>query len=232
MKKLREVSFLLFLFVFLSACSSAGQDPNFIYTVVAGTQTAAVYQTQMAELLFTSTPTQGTLRPTMTLQPTATTYIFVPSPSHTPIPSPSPTRTPRIRTEWPNWKTGEVISMPKGSGENIGTNKKFSDLTGLMVMVVRKNGVKLRPIPSKAIGGPIEVKGSAFTLTGVMNLNDDFGWVFAQVIAADGKTYWVGGSGDIQPNEVFIFYYPKLTPSPTISITPFSTPLLFRTPTP
>ena len=98
---------------------------------------------------------------------------------------------------------------------------------GAVVMVTRRNGVALRSIPSKAISGPMEEEGSAFTLTGVMNKNPEFVWLFVQVIAANGKTYWVGGSeGDenTDPRYSLRFYYPKLTPSPTPSLTPTPTP--------
>ena len=206
--------FLLLILMLLSSCSAQPtQAPGFIYTVVVSTQTASAYRTEMAGLLFpsTSTPTLVTLRPTFTPYPTSTSFVFVPSPSITPTPITTATRTPRIRTEWPDWKTGDVIRMTDGSGENIGTNKRFSVLTGLMVMVVRENGVALRPIPNKAIGGPMEEEGSAFTLTGVMNKNNDFSWLFVQVIASNGQTYWVGGSeGDekADPRKVFVFYYP------------------------
>ena len=229
MEKKRSFSLFLLLFMFLSGCSSSSQEPNFILTVVAGTPTAAAYQTDAAESLYTRTPTPSILRATITLQPTATVYVFVPTPSNTPTMTPSATRTPLIRTEWPDWKTGNVIKMPSGSGWNIGTNKKFSSLTGLMVMVTRRNGVRLRPIPSKAIGGPMEEPGSAFTLTGVMNKDPERVWLFAQVIAVNGKTYWVGGSeGDenTDPTHALRFYYPNLTASPTPS------PTLSQTPTP
>ena len=224
MKKQKNI--LLFsILVFLSACSSQPtQAPGFIFTVVAETQRAAALQTERAESLYTKTPILVTLRPTLTPYPTATTYIYV---ANTPTPTPSATRTPRIRTTWPDWKTGDVIRMPSGSGENIGTSKKFAGLTGLKVIVVRPNGIVLRPIPDKSIGGPKEERGSAFTLTGVMNKNNLFGWLFAQVIAVDGNIYWVGGTeGDenTDPTFALAFYYPELTPSPTPSSTPTPTP--------
>lgn len=233
MKKAASVLSLLF---FLSACSGrATQPPGFIYTIVASTQTAAAYQTEMAELVNTKTPTPITLKATITPYPTQTVYVYTPPPSETPTPTVTLTRTPRVVTEWPDWKSGEVIKMPSGSGGNIGTNKKFSDLTGLMVKVVRKNGVVLRSIPSKAIGGPMEEKGSAFTLTGVMNKNPEFVWLFAQVIAADGNTYWVGGSeGDenTDPTYALAFYYPKLTPSPSPGPSPTLTLTVLPTTSP
>ena len=190
----------------------------------------------MAELLFTSTPTLATLRPTLTLQPTATVFVVQ---FDTPTPSPSPTRTPRIITTWPDWKTGDVVSMPSGSGENIGTNKMFNSLKGLKVIVVRENGVKMRPIPSKAIGGPMEEKGSVFTLTGIMNKNSQFDWLFVQVIAADGNEYWVGGSvtgsehdNGADPTVALKFYFPAKTPTPIPSARSTSTSLAVKTPTP
>ena len=228
MKKKRNFGILILIALVLVACSpKPSQAPGFIFTVVAGTQTAAAYQTEMAESLYTSTPTLATRRPTITPYPTGTTFVFVPSPSITPTPLPSATSTPHIRTEWPDWKTGDVVRLPSGSGGNLGTNKKFSDRTGLMVKVVRRNGVALRSIPSKAIGGPMEEQGSAFTLTGIMNKNPELGWLFAQVIAADGNTYWIGGSeGDenTDPTHALTFYYPYLTASPTPSLTVTPTP--------
>ncbi len=210
------------LFFFLSACSAQPtQPPGFIYTVVAGTQEAAALQTESALRLSGATSTPDMLFPTITLEATATTYIFV---RDTLTPTPSLTRTPRVRTIWPDWRTGNVISV-KGSGG--GTFKKFSDLTGLKVIVIRQNGVKLRSIPNKAIGGPNEERGSVFTLTGIMNKDPKFDWIFAQVIAADGNTYWVGGTiGDLnaEPSASLAFYYPWLTPSPTPSNTPTLTP--------
>ena len=225
MKKQKSI-FLLLILMLLSSCSAQPtQAPGFIYTVVAETQRAAALQTERAESLYTKTPTPATLRATLTLEATPTVYIYV---ADTPTPTPSATRTPRIRTTWPDWKTGDVIRMPSGSGENIGTNKKFASLTGLRVIVARANGVVLRPLPDKSIGGPKEERGSAFTLTGVMNKNNLFGWLFAQVIAVDGNTYWVGGSeGDenTDPTFALAFYYPELTPSPTPSSTPTPTPV-------
>ena len=230
---------LLFMPIFLVACSAQPtQDPNFILTVVSGTQSAAAYRTEMAELLFTSTPTLATLRPTITLQPTSTNFVLK---INTRTPSPSPTRTPRLRTTWPDWNTGDVISMPSSSGASIGVNKKFSSLRGLMVIVVREYGVIMRPIPSKAIGGPWEERGSAFTLTGIMNQNYKYDWIFVQVIAADGKKYWVGGSvsgtendNGMDPTAALKFYYPAKTPSvtPVPSARSTSTSLAVKTPTP
>ncbi len=230
---------LLFMPIFLVACSAQPtQDPNFILTVVAGTQDVAAYQTQMGELLFTSTPTLATLRPTLTLQPTSTVVVLK---INTPTPVPSATRTPRLRTTWPDWDTGDVISMPSGSGGNIGVTKVFGSLKGLMVIVVREYGVMMRAIPNKAMGGPWEEKGSAFTLTGIMNQNYDYGWIFVQVIAADGKKYWVGGSvtgnehdNGMDPTAALKFYYPAKTPSltPVPSARSTSTSLAVKTPTP
>ena len=223
MKKIEKYFWLFLISIFLSACSSSAQDPNFILTVVAETQQVAAHQTEMARLLFTSAPTLATLRPTQTLAATPTTYVFI---ADTPTPTLTPTPTPRIRTTWPAWTDGGVVAMPK-TGGNSGTYKKFSDLTGLMVIVVRANGVKLRPVPSNAIGGPIEERGSAFTLTGLMNKNPKFDWLYVQVIAANGEMYWVGGTlGEIKGDPTFAldFYYPELTPSPTPSNTPTSTP--------
>ena len=223
MKKQRISVVFLFLLVFLSACTQQPtQDPNFIYTVVAGTQEAAAYQTKVARSSFTSTPTLATLRPTITPYPTGTTFVYR---TNTPEPSPTLSPTPYIRTTWPDWKTGEVIRV-RGIP---GTNKLFSSLKGLQVIVVRKNGVKLRSTPNKVVGGPVEEEGSAFTLTGIMNKNSEYGWLFVQVIAADGKTYWVGGSLDdkneeanADPRVSLAFYYPKLTP--TAIVTPSATP--------
>ena len=225
MKKYRNALSFLLLSSFLFACApQATPDPDYIYTAVAGTQKAAVFQTERARSFYTMTPTQATLRPTLTLEATPTIYIFTPD---TLTPSPTVTRTPTLVTTWPEWKTGEVTTMPPGTGQNIGTNKYFRVLDGLQVIVVRENGVGLRSAPNKAVSGPKEEKGSAFTLTGVMNKNPQYGWLFVQVIAADGRSYWVGGDigdKDIDPTVALDFYYPDLTPSPT--------PLGTLTPTP
>lgn len=237
----RKLILLPFIMIFLlGACAAPPtQPPGFILTVVAGTQTAAAYLTNEAESSFTETPIQVELRATITPPPTQTNFVYLVSPSATLTPTASFTPTPSLVTEWPDWQTGEVVRLPSGSGANIGTNKKFSRLVGLKVKVARTNGVALRSIPNKAIGGPFEEKGSAFTLTGVMNRNPEFVWLFAQVIAADGKTYWVGGSeGDenTDPRFALEFYYPKLTPSPTPgpSPTPSTTlsPAITVTPSP
>lgn len=232
MKRKSVLLFLVLTFL-LGACSAPPTEPpGFILTMVASTQTVAAYLTEMAEADFTQTPTPIELRATITPPPTQTGFVYLMTPSSTLTPLPSLTPTPSMRTEWPDWKTGEVVRLSSGSGANIGTNKKFSDLTGLMVKVVRRNGVALRPVPNKAIGGPMEEEGSAFTLTGIMNKNPEFVWLFVQVIASDGNTYWVGGSAGDQntdPRFALEFYYPKLTPSPTPGPSP--TPTITLSPT-
>ena len=233
MKKQRKILQLLIILVFLSACSPQPvEDPGLIFTIVASTQTAAAIQTGGVSSLNTITPTPATLRPTITLQPTNTVYVFVPTSTNTPTPTPSSTPKPVKLTKWPDWRTGTVISFPRGTGWNIGTNKKFSILKGVQVKVVRKNGVKLRSAPNKAIGGPIEERGAIVTLTGVMNKNKDFEWLFAQVIATNGGKYWVGGyEGDeIDPTESLEFYYPIETAVPTLELS--ATPSLIPSPTP
>ena len=84
------------------------------------------------------------------------------------------------------------------------------------------------------IDGPVEEKGSALTLTGIMNRNDNYDWLFVQVIAANGKDYWVGGNvdEDINPKIALDFYYPHLTTSPTPSSTATFTATLNYSPTP
>ncbi len=209
------------LMFFLTACSGQPtQPPGFIYTVVASTQEVAALQTESARRSARETAEPVVLLPTMTLEATATTYIYI---RDTATPTQSLTPTPRMVTVWPDWKKGDVIKMSTGGG----TNKKFSDLVGLEVIVIRSNGVKLRSAPSKAIGGLIEESGSVFMLTGIMNKNPQYDWIFAQVIAVDGNTYWVGGTiGDqnAEPSASLLFYYPWLTPSPTPSNTPTGTP--------
>ncbi|NQU29627.1 MAG: hypothetical protein HQ525_03070 [Anaerolineae bacterium] len=234
MKKINKIVQILCALIFLSACSSQQvEDPGLVFTIVASTQTAAAYQTWEPFSLITNTPTPAILRPTITLQPTNTVYVFVPTSTNTPTPTPSATPKPIKLTKWPDWRTGSVISMPRGTGLNIGTNKMFSILKGVKVKVIRKNGVKLRSAPNKAIGGPMELRNSILTLTGVMNRNKDYGWFFAQVIAPGGNKYWVGGSdGDenTNPIESLEFYYPIETPVPTLEISP--TPSLIPSPTP
>ena len=157
MKQKKLVPFLLIL-VFLPACAQQPTpDPNFVYTAVAGTQKAAAFQTERARSFYTMTPTQATLRPTLTLEATPTVYIFTPD---TPTVAPTATRTPSLVTTWPEWKTGEVTTMPPGTGQNIGINKYFRSIDGLQVIVVRENGVGLRSAPNKALSGPKEEQGS------------------------------------------------------------------------
>ena len=149
----RKVFLVLVLIVFVAgACvpTPEFQDPWLIYTVVASTQTAAALQTQMAEDSFTKTPTAPVLRPTFTPFPTMTSFVYNITASPTRTSTPAPTGLPPVLTSWPDWRTGEVVTMPKGSGANIGVNKRFSVLAGVEVMVVRRNGVKLRTIPNKA----------------------------------------------------------------------------------
>lgn len=240
--------YMLLSVVLLSSCipAQATEVPGLIYTVVASTQTAAAWQTQRADASFTKTLTPAVLRPTFTAVPSMTAFVYQVTASPTLTFTPTFTSTPPILTAWPDWKTGDVIVMPRGSGENIGTNKMFSVLVDVQVIIVRKNGVKLRSIPNKAQPGPLEEPGAALTLTGVMNKNNEYGWMFAQVKAADGQTYWVGGTDgeDTDPRKSFIFYYPHLTKSPTPSATgtfvptatvtfsPSHTPTLTETATP
>ena len=222
MKKQRKSALLLFILIFLPACSAQrSQDENLVLTIVAGTQESAALQTESAMRSARETAEPVVLLPTITLEATATTYIYI---RDTATPTPSLTPTPRMVTVWPDWKKGNVIKSSGGGG---GTFKEFSDLVGLEVIVIRPNGVKLRSIPSKAIGGEIEESGSVFTLTGIMNKNPQYDWIFAQVIAADGNKYWVGGTigdGSAEPSASLLFYYPWLTPSPTPSNTPTGTP--------
>ena len=229
-KKMKRKIILLFLgiLLMLTACMpQPTQDPGLLFTVVASTQTAAAWQTQMAEAAFTKTLTPPVLRPTFTPFPTMTSFVYELTASPTLTPTPTMTSTPPILESWPEWSTGENVVMPQGSGENIGVNRRFNVLIGVDVLVVRKNGVKLRSAPNKAIPGPLEESGAAFTLTGIMNRNKQYDWFFAQVIAADGNKYWVGGSWEEEtdPRNSFIFYYPFLTPSATPSLTETATPI-------
>ena len=224
MKEKKRLSCLFMLMVLLTACTppTPAQAPGLVYTVIASTQTAAAQLTQMAQGSFTKTPTQAaTLRPTITPFPTMTSFVYKVTASPTLTFTPTATSTPPILTTWPDWKTGDVIVMPKGSGENIGTNKRFDILIGVEVMIVRENGVKLRAVPNKAQPGPLEEAGSVVTLTGVMNKNNEYDWMFAQVTAADGQTYWIGGTDgeDTDPRKSFVFYYPHSTELPELTET-------------
>lgn len=241
MKEKKRLPCLFILMFLLTACAPPApmQDPGLVYTVVAGTQTAAAQLTQIAQGSFTKTPTQAaTLRPTITPFPTMTSFVYEVTASATATPTASNTPLPPVLTAWPDWKTGEVVTMPKGSGENIGVNKRFNVLVDVNVLVVRTNGVKLRSVPNKAADGPLEETGSMLTLTGIVNKNNDFGgWLFVQVIAVNGKTYWVGGSegdGNTDPTNSLVFYYPHLTASPTPSdeemLTPSPSPYPTLTP--
>ncbi len=217
---------ILLSIALLSACmpTPVPQDPGLIFTIVASTQTAAAWQTQMAQSSFSPTPTQPTLRPTFTPFPTMTSFVYRVTASPTLTPSPTETGLPRILDDWPDWSTGENVKMAAGSGQNIGVNRRFSILIGVQVLITRRNGVKLRSAPNKAQDGPLEEPGAALTLTGIMNRNKQYGWFFAQVEAVNGQTYWVGGDydGDTDPRNSLTFYYPFLTPSatPTFTETP------------
>lgn len=232
MRRKQIVYLLLVLFLLVSCAppSAPAEDPGLIYTLVASTQTAAAWQTQMAVSAFTKTPTQATLRPTLTPFPTMTSFVYEVTPSLTPTATATYTPTKPVLTSWPDWQAGDVVTMEKGSGENIGTNKYFSILDGVQVIIIKNNGVKLRAAPNKGLDGPLEPTGSALTLTGIMNKNNEYGWLFAQVKAANGRIYWVGGTEgeDTDPRQSFRFYYPFLTTSPTLP--PTDTPTPSRTP--
>ena len=239
MKLKHRLIYLLMLFAMLTACTpfAPTQDPGLVFTIVASTQTAAALMTQMAQASYSKTPTQATLRPTFTAFPTMTSFVYEVTASSTPTPTLPSTPTPPVLTSWPDWKTGDVVTMEKGSGENIGVNKLFNILVGVQVLVTRSNGVVLRAAPNKALDGPMEERGSALTLTGIMNRNNEYNWNFVQVRAVNGKTYWVGGSaGDdnTEPSACLEFYYPFLTISPTPSVVPSTTPspIVYKSPTP
>lgn len=183
------------------------QIPGAVNTVVAMTyaaaltETAAVLPTATYTSTDTPTATKTPLPPTDTPIPTAT-FIFI---LFTPTAPATPTREPV--TKWPAWEEGTVVDMPPGSGERIGTTKMFDILKDVEVIVVRANGVKLRSIPSKAVGTKMADYETSLVLTGLMNKNSDFGWFFVKVKAPDGKFYWVGGDegDDTNPTKCLKF---------------------------
>jgi hypothetical protein len=83
----------------------------------------------------------------------------------------------------------------------------FNELAGVEMIVTRANGVKLRSIPNKAIGGDNVLKGTKLILTGLMNKNNEFGWLFVKVKTGGGSLGWVGGSegDDTDPRECLEF---------------------------
>lgn len=205
----------------LASASYPTPGPGAVETLIAvkATEAAMLTQTALGPATFTPTPGRVTLTPSQTLPPTATMLFLLKT--NTPTPSQTPTRV-IIPTIWPSWTSGDVVDMPQGSGEGIGVTKYFSSLAHVTVVVVRSNGVKLRKLPTKALGGPIAPKGTILILTGYWNKNNDFGaWSFMKVIAPDGRQYWVGGSenDDTSPTASFAFYTPP-EPTPTFTPTP------------
>lgn len=204
----------------LASGSYPTQGPGAVETLIAvkATEAAVLTQTALGPATFTPTPGRITLTPSQTLPATATMLFLLKT--NTPTPSQTPTRVV-IPTTWPDWTTGDVVDMPQGSGEGIGVTKYFSSLAHVTVVVVRTNGVKLRKLPTKALGGPIAPKGTILILTGYWNRNGDFGapWSFMKVITPDGRQYWVGGNAndDTSPTASFAFYTP---PEPTATFTP------------
>lgn len=211
MKK-KTLSTILLLMIFISACSPISaaptEVPGIIYTIVAATNDAAWTQTAAGWPTATLTPrATSTLRATPTpITPTATFIISTSTPRYTATPTATATLPPVY--SWPAWDTGEVIKV---SGLGGGVFKLFPSLVNIDVVVVRQNGVKLRSVPSKAIGGPMAEYGSLLRLTGRMNKNNEFGWLFAEVKTSSGTLAWVGGDingGNTNPTENLIFYNP------------------------
>ncbi len=220
----------IWILAFLFACipQQPLPDPASIQQAVAATAQAAWTQTAQAQARWTRTPTSLPPTSTPSLIPTATpTFLIL-------LETPTATATViAIPLTWPDWRTGEVVRMPPGSGANIGVNKFFKVLEGVPVVVMRLNGVKLREAPTKVYGKKMAAYGDLLTLTGFWNRNNDFNWSFVQVKTQDGRLYWVGGDigTDIDPVNSLRFYSPyTLTPSPTATETP--TPRIFYTSTP
>jgi len=188
--------------------------PGLVETIVAATanaaatQTAALAPTATATATGTPLPTQT---PTITPTPTETfvfiLYTYTPTVTNTP----NVTATRPVLDEWPDWKTGIVVTMPKGSGENIGVNKYFSVLHNVEVVVTRANGVKLRNTPNKAYDVGHAPVNTHMILTGYWNKNSEFGWSFVKVTLPNGGQYWVGGDtgSEIDPQNCLEFYHPS-----------------------
>ncbi len=234
MKHKNGIIFSVILFpLLLSACDALNPAlptlaPGIVGTYAAMTVSAANSQTAAARPPATFTPTQPRPTRTATTPPTITATVrFI---LNTPTASLTPTSTiPPRPEEWPSWTSGEIVELKHG--EAMGSSKFFKILQDVRVVVTRTNGVKLRDLPNKAIGGKQADKGSVLVLTGIMNLNRDYYpmWSFVQVKTGDGETYWVGGSmnTDTDPKRSLIFMY--LLEPPTATISP--TPLLFFFPT-
>lgn len=202
---------LALLMFFGAACGSLpGQPsapaPQSIEEIIKATAQAAAALTETARPTSTFTPSptatrRGARQETDTPTPTVTFFYQLPD---TPTPTPtstfpvvgpgggSVTTTPLPVTDWPSWQSGTVVEMPPGSGEGIGTTRRFDILVNVKVKVVRANGVKLREIPSLTVGSKKVPADTFLYLTGLMNKNKTWGWFFAEVQAPDGKLYWVG----------------------------------------
>ena len=193
--------------------------PGLVNTIIAATANAAATQTAALAPTATSTATSTPLptrTPTITPTPTETfvfiLYTYTPTITNTP----NVTATRPYLEEWPDWQTGTVVTMPKGSGENIGTTKYFSTLHNVEVVVTRANGVKLRNVPSKMYDNGHVPAGTHLILTGYWNKNNDFGWMFVKVTLSNGAQYWVGGdtNSDKDPRNCLEFVPPPPTPTP------------------
>lgn len=200
-KHLSWVACFLLVAVFLSSCESlfptpsAAPVPGLINTLIVLTANAASSQTMAALPTATVTPTPSRTPRAVTETPTPTETVIFAVITRTPL-------TPTLRPPpagWPDWSTGNVVRMPKGSGENVGTVKLFEVLTYVKVRVSRKNGVKLRQIPSTEAGTNLKAGyETSLILLGYWNKNS--GGSYLKVMLPDGSAqYWVGGSGEAEP---------------------------------
>lgn len=203
----QKVLFILLLLMpaLLFACEPFVQAPTpmpGLNTIVALTAQAAASQTAAALPPATFTPTPSlTPRPvTSTPTPTETVlFDFFTSTPSTPTFQPPP-------EAWPAWESGEVVKMPKGSGENVGTVKFFPRLAYVKVIVIRNNGVKLRLLPSTEAGTNLmAAKGQILILLGFWNKNS--GNSYLKVRTLEGKEYWVGGNENADPQVSLAFLY-------------------------
>jgi hypothetical protein len=206
------VVFLLLMPVILIACEPffpASTPMPGLNTIIALTAQAAASETAAALPPPTFTPTPSLTPRPVTATPTPTETVlfdFLTSTPSTPTFQPPP-------DAWPGWDTGEVVKMPKGSGENVGTVKYFPRLAYVKVIVIRDNGVKLRLLPSTEAGTNLmAAKGQTLILLGFWNKNS--GNSYVKVRTSEGKEYWVGGNGNADPVVSLAFLYVS-TETPT-----------------
>lgn len=182
--------------------AEATPAPGWLHTAIVLTAQAAALQTASALPPPSATPTVTPTPRPVTSTPTPTETVLFDFFTATPL---TPTFQPPPDA-WPSWESGEIVKMPKGSGENVGSVKFFRTLANVKVIVIRDNGVKLRLLPSTEAGTNLMAgKGQTLILLGFWNKNS--GNSYVKVRTLDGKEYWVGGNGNATPEVSLAFLY-------------------------